>query len=249
MINQNSSNQNIVNASIVTQSVAPFTTAVGSSTLSIATGMNNTAVGYSSLMSATNASGNTVVGASAATGLLTGTDNVILGNNAGSAYTEAESSNILIGNTGTTGESNIIRIGTQGVGAEQQNTCYIAGISGTPSNFNYVAINTTTGQLGSVSSPNFITITQVSSSPYTVLTTDYFLAVNTNSIITIKLPNAPTTGIVYMVKDSTGNSGTNPITVTTVGGTVLIDGSTTYVINNSYQSAQFVFDGTTYEVF
>jgi hypothetical protein len=51
------------------------------------------------------------------------------------------------------------------------------------------------------------------------------------------------------LKDRLGLSNTNNITVTTVGGAVLLDGATTFVINLAYGSNQFIFNGTSYEVF
>ena len=96
---------------------------------------------------------------------------------------------------------------------------------------------------------SFIPITSVTTTPYTVLSTDYFLSVTTTSSITIKLPNAPSTGKVWVIKDKTGLSNVFQINVTTVGGTVTIDGGTTYVISGSYESINVVFDGTNYEVF
>ena len=87
-------------------------------------------------------------------------------------------------------------------------------------------------------------------SPYTVLATDEFLAANvTAGVITIKLPNAPTTGRVIYIKDSNGLAATSNISITTVGGTVTIDGQTTYTMNINYQSLSLIFDGTNYEVF
>ena len=87
-------------------------------------------------------------------------------------------------------------------------------------------------------------------SPYTVLTANDFLAVTTSGgAVTIRLPNAPTTGRVIQVKDSGGVAATSNITVTTVGGTVLIDGNATFVINTAYQSINVVFSGTEYLVF
>jgi hypothetical protein len=104
----------------------------------------------------------------------------------------------------------------------------------------------TIGATGSVMS-NF---TSVTTSPYVATSTDYFLGVTTSAIpITVQLPNAPSTGREFVIKDSTGNSATNNITVTTVGGAVLIDGSTTYTMNSAYQAVTVLFDGTTYEVF
>ena len=92
--------------------------------------------------------------------------------------------------------------------------------------------------------------TSVTTSPYVVISTDDFLGVTTSSIaITVELPNAPATGRVYTVKDTTGNAVAHNITVTTVGGSVLIDGSTSYIINSAYASAQFLFNGTKYLIF
>jgi hypothetical protein len=88
------------------------------------------------------------------------------------------------------------------------------------------------------------------SSPYTVLSTDDFLAI-TGSVgtFTVKLPNAPTTGRVIIIKDTNGVAATDNIAVTTVGGSVTIDGSTTYTMATNYQSISVIFDGTNYEVF
>jgi len=56
--------------------------------------------------------------------------NIGLGYNSGSAYTGTESSNIAINNIGVAAESNVIRIGTNGGAAGQQNKAFIAGIRG-----------------------------------------------------------------------------------------------------------------------
>lgn len=95
-----------------------------------------------------------------------------------------------------------------------------------------------------------LTVTPVSSSPYVVLTTDDFLAVDSSGgAITVQLPNAPATGRSWIVKDKTGSAATHNITITTVGGAVNIDGATTFVMNTAYESANVIFDGTTYEVY
>lgn len=86
-------------------------------------------------------------------------------------------------------------------------------------------------------------------SPYTVLSTDYYISADvTAGVISILLPNAPTTGRVFVVKDKVGLAATSNITVTTVGGAVTIDGATTFVMNTAYESAEFIFNGTSYEV-
>lgn len=87
-------------------------------------------------------------------------------------------------------------------------------------------------------------------SPYTVLDADEYLSCDVSSgILSIELPNAPTTGRVIRIKDSGGDANTNNISVTTAGGVVTIDGATTYTINADYQSISVIFNGTSYEVF
>lgn len=87
-------------------------------------------------------------------------------------------------------------------------------------------------------------------SPYTVLSTDYYIGANvTAGVVTLRLPNAPTTGRIFVIKDSVGLSGTSNITVTTVGGAVNIDGGTSYLINSAYAAIQLIFNGTSYEVY
>lgn len=104
----------------------------------------------------------------------------------------------------------------------------------------------------SSSGTTVLTVTPLTyaSSPYTVLSTDDFLAI-TGSVgtFTVKLPNAPTTGRVIIIKDTNGVAATDNIAVTTVGGTVTIDGQTTYTINTNYESISLIFDGTNYEIF
>ena len=87
-------------------------------------------------------------------------------------------------------------------------------------------------------------------SPYNALITDLFISCDlTGGSITIRLPNAPAVGEYWIIKDRLGLANTNNITVTTVGGAVNIDGATSYVINLAFGSAQFIFNGTSYEVF
>lgn len=87
-------------------------------------------------------------------------------------------------------------------------------------------------------------------SPYTVLTTDYYIGANvTGGAITIRLPNAPTTGRIFVVKDVVGLAATNNITITTVGGAVNIDGATSFVMNTAYEAASLIFNGATYEIY
>ena len=85
--------------------------------------------------------------------------------------------------------------------------------------------------------------------PYVVTATDYYISVNTSGgAVTIQLPNAPTTYRMFIIKDRTGNSGANNVSITTVGGTVLLDGLATYPLDANYEAATLVFNGTSYEV-
>lgn len=94
---------------------------------------DNIAIGYQSLSSngalgGTGLAGNVSIGSNA---LRNGTGmvfNIAVGYNAGVNYTNAESSNILIGNDGVLAENNTIRIGNDGSGVAEQENCYIAGI-------------------------------------------------------------------------------------------------------------------------
>jgi hypothetical protein len=110
---------------------------------------DNTAVGNLALEQLLTGTNNSSVGANSLNVLSTGSNNIAFGSGAGDQYTGSESSNIVISNTGITGDNNITRIGTQGSGTGQQNKCFIAGIIGnTVSNQEFVTINSSTGQLG-----------------------------------------------------------------------------------------------------
>lgn len=89
---------------------------------------------------------NSAFGVNSLYNLVTGTDNIAVGSLAGSSYTSSESSNIVIGNTGTISESNVIRIGTQGSGAGQQNKSFMAGVTGVTAVGSPMAISST-GQM------------------------------------------------------------------------------------------------------
>jgi len=93
-------------------------------------------------------------------------------------------------------------------------------------------------------------VTYATGNPYVVLSTDQFITADvTGGVITINLPNAPTTGRVISIKDEVGLAGTNNITITTVGGSVDIDGSTSFVMNTAYQAVSVIFDGSNYYIY
>jgi hypothetical protein len=150
------------------------------------------------------------------------------GNSSAISWTAAPTDGqILIGSTGLTPVLNTITAGT-GIG--------ISNGAGT------ITISNTGGSA--------LTYTNVNTTPYVVLPADQYLGVDcSGGAITIQLPNAPTTGRVFVIKDRTGSSLGNPITVTTVGGVVNIDGNPTYTMNSAFQAISLIFDGTTYQVY
>ena len=89
-------------------------------------------------------------------------------------------------------------------------------------------------------SPPVVTVTNVTTTPYTTVPGDYYLAVNVPSPSIINLAASPT-GTVFVVKDASGNASINPITIQ---ATTTIDGQPTAVINSNYGSLTFIFNGT-----
>lgn len=131
--------------------------AFGTASGSAITGNDNTAIGFQSIENSLG-DRNTAVGVSSYGGTATtGSYNLALGFEAGLALTTSDSSNILLSNSGTPGDNNTIRIGTQGSAAGQHNKAFIAGVAGvTVANSQIVTVDTN-GQLGSVANSNFQT--------------------------------------------------------------------------------------------
>lgn len=179
---------------------ASFNTALGFEALFEGTGSNNTALGYGSL---------TFIGS--------GASNIAVGFNSGTNYVGAESSNILIGSVGVAAESNIIRIGTQGSGAGQQNECFVAGIVGVSvSNIQSVVINSSTGQLG-VGNGSVSSWSDTSGTVNALSNNGYFI---TNTC-TSTLPASPNEGdVISYVVDTT-----NILTITANTGQKIRIGS------------------------
>lgn len=86
---------------------------------------------------------------------------------------------------------------------------------------------------------------------YTVLGTDQYISCDsTAGAITLNFPNAPSASRTWTVKDRTGTAALNAITITTPGGIVTIDGSTTYTIVSNFGAVNLLANATpTYEVY
>lgn len=203
-------------------------TSIGNnSSLSLTTGSNNSIIGGESFTEATSASFNSVLGVLALNSLSTGNYNIAIGYTSGGFYSTTETSNIVIGNQGLGGESNVIRIGTQGTGNGQQIHCYLAGV-----------LHTTSGRTVNITTPGAY--------PYTTLISDYVILVDTSSARTITPLASPVTGTMYVIKDNVGSAAANNITVTPSGKN--IDGVASYVMNQNYESITIVYNGTQWNI-
>lgn len=112
-------------------------------------GVYNTAIGAAAMDSNTSGANNVALGFGALGGNTTGQNNLALGYNAGSSIATGFH-NIAIGNSGTSTDSNTIRIGT----TPTHHRAFVAGIRGvTTANNNAVpVVIDSSGQLGTVSS-------------------------------------------------------------------------------------------------
>ena len=115
---------------LLSNTIGDCNTATGQAALRTnTTGTDNTATGSSALRLNTTGFNNTAIGHRALDNNLTGSSNIALGYFAGTNLTTGDN-NIDIGNLGVAGESNTIRIGTQGTQTRTQTRTFIAGISG-----------------------------------------------------------------------------------------------------------------------
>jgi|SRR5579864_2397606 len=126
----------------------------------LTTGLRNTGLGSNSLSASfvsgiTTGSDNTALGTDTSWQITTGSRNLSLGSQGGSGLTTSDSDNISIHNSGTSGDTNTMRIGNgTGTGNYQLNKTFISGIRGitTGSNTGIAVLIDTNGQLGTVSS-------------------------------------------------------------------------------------------------
>lgn len=168
----------------------------------------NTGIGTRSLASQTTGASNTAIGNQSLQHVLTGGNNIAIGASSGSSYINAESSNILVGNTGNVGDTHVLRLGTNGSGTGQQSSAFIAGVAGvTVSNTNTVTIDTVTGQLGSTaSSGGSVTIAgdtgSISGSSLTIFANN---AAN-NAGATVSFVNSGTTSTLNVTDTANNNT-------------------------------------------
>ena len=230
-ITSGNDNTSLGSAALQNITSGSFNTAIGQTALQvISTQSENTAVGDASLAACSGAN-NTALGSSAGEFLRGGSNNLLLGVNAGIDYVGSESSNILLGHLGIVAESNVIRIGTQGVSIGQQNQSFIAGV-----------FNTTSGRVLKTTVPGAY--------PYTMLLTDDVIFVNTSSTAnTINLIAAPVIGTRVIIKDISANAALNNITVSGNGSNIIgTTSAATYVISSNGGSIELIYSGTVWGI-
>ncbi len=86
-----------------------------------------------------------------------------------------------------------------------------------------------------------VNVTTPGAYPYTTLTEDYVILVDTSAARTINLIASPVTGQTYRIKDNVGSAAANPITITPAAGN--IDGAASATINIAYGSVDVVYQG------
>lgn len=92
-----------------------------------------------------------------------------------------------------------------------------------------------------------VKITTPGAYPYTTLSSDYVILVDTSAARTITPLGSPTTGQTYRIKDNVGSAAANNITITPSGKN--IDGAASYVISSNYGSVDIVYNGTQWNKF
>jgi len=115
-----------------------------------------------------------------------------------------------------------------------------AAVAGTTGNFNGI-LTTSSGTVHGVR-------VVIASGAVTMATTDEYVVVNKTSgaATAVNFVASPTTGTVQCVKDGKGDAATNNITLTPAAGN--IDGATTFVMNQNYESICFVYNATQWNI-
>ncbi len=206
----------------------------------LTTGSNNSAFGGFSQQLLTTGSQNTSIGFNVFPALLTGSNNIAVGYQSGTNYVSSESSNLLINNVGTAAESNVLRIGTDGSSAGQQNKAFIAGIQGSTVAGSLVNV-ASTGQLAAIAagttgqvlasngpgvSPSFQTSSAFIVPLYDGVGNDGTVTFDGSSVV---LGLTPSAGAYTLTRDlnlgsSTINSG---VVINTAGMRILCNGTLT----------------------
>jgi hypothetical protein len=248
-------------------------TALGANALlSNTTGFNHTAIGYRALAAVTTGGSGTALGFNAGSNY-TGSESNNISIGAGVTGTAGESSVLRIGATatmirsfiggiygtistaGTVSAPVVIdpfgQLGTVGPLNNGQLLIGSTGLNPVVASLTGGTNITVTNGAGTITlAANILTYGTTTATSYMVQSTDYYISVDsTQNGVSVLLPNAPTTYRSFVIKDRTGASQINAVTVTTVGGTVTIDGQTAISNFSPYFALSVLFNGTGYEIF
>lgn len=92
--------------------------------------------------------------------------------------------------------------------------------------------------------------TAVTTTPYTIQTSDYILGVQIANYVTMSVPSAVgKTGRVYLIKDEFPSRGTGSIVITGSTAGVTFDGSNNYILTGSNPAISLYSNGTNWFVF
>jgi hypothetical protein len=106
-------------------------------------GLDNVAIGYVAMVANTSGNGNIAIGAQALFSNTTGGGNIAIGNSAAQSVSAGNGNNIHIGSAGASGDSSVIKIGSN------QSSTYIQGIyGGSPGTPNFLVCVDSSGHLG-----------------------------------------------------------------------------------------------------
>lgn len=92
----------------------------------------------------------------------------------------------------------------------------------------------------------YVSVTTPGAYPYTTLTTDFLILVDTSAARTITPIGTPTTGQMYIIKDNVGTANAFNITVTPSGKN--IDGAASYVMSVAFGSITIIYNGTQWNI-
>ncbi len=128
--------------------------------------------------------------------------------------------------------------------AKDTNATRYLSNTGSSNNPAWAKVDISNGVTGIFVQPSGIQvpITTPGAYPYTTLTSDFVILVDTSAARTITPLGSPATGQMYRIKDNTGSAALNNITITPSGKN--IDGAASKVINSNYGSVDIVYNGT-----
>jgi len=192
----------------------------------ITSGSGNMLVGRVAGQLITTGDYNIGVGHGALGALVSGDYNIGIGTGAGNALTTNDSDNICISNTGTAGDNNTIRLGTQGTGNKQQDKCFIAGIyNTTPSGgVDGTVVIDSNGQLGSIAGAAPMDRVDATGAAQAMAVNTEYTTNRGAGIVAYTLPAAAAVGDVIEVW---GNSANGWSIAQNAGQTIHILGSST----------------------